>query len=113
MDTHKRLHENISALADGELPHTERELAFAALDTAEGQAVWRAYHRIGDVLRDEADGTLGEAFSAELAARLAAEPAHELSPFNGADPAAPAYDPAAPATPAIGQPEPNADVMLP
>lgn len=113
MDTHKRLHENISALADGELPHTERELAFAALDTAEGQAVWRAYHRIGDVLRDEADGTLSEAFSAALAARLAAEPAHELTTFNGADPAAPAYDPATPATPAIGQPEPNADVMLP
>ena len=69
MDTHKRLHENISALADGELPHTERELAFAALDTAEGKAVWRAYHLIGDVLRDEADGGLGESFSAELAAR--------------------------------------------
>ena len=112
MDTHKRLHENISALADGELPHTERELAFAALDTAEGRAVWRAYHLTGDILRDEANGSLSGAFSAELAARLAAEPAHELSPFTtgGGDPAAPPFDPSAPS---LGQPEPNADVMLP
>lgn len=115
MDTHKRLHENISALADGELPHTERELAFAALDTAEGQAVWRAYHLTGDVLRDEADGTLSDAFNAELAARLAAEPAYEPSheppsfAAGGVDPAAAAFEPGAP----IGQAEPNADVILP
>ncbi|HEX8403738.1 MAG TPA: sigma-E factor negative regulatory protein [Duganella sp.] len=105
MDTHKRLHENISALADGELPHTERELAFAALDTAEGRAVWRAYHLTGDILRDEANGSLSAAFSAELAARLAAEPAYEVPAFSagGGDPA----------TPPVGQPEPNADVILP
>jgi sigma-E factor negative regulatory protein RseA len=115
MDTHKRLHENISALADGELPNTERELAFAALDTAEGQAVWRAYHLTGDILRDQADGTLSEAFSAELAARLAAEPAHELSPFTAggvdanADVDTAPFEPGAP----IGQSEPNADVILP
>ncbi len=108
MDTQKRLHENISALADGELPHSERELAFAALDTAEGQAAWRAYHLTGDVLRDEADGTLSDGFSAALAARLAAEPAHEVSPFSP-DPAAP-FDPGAPPR---NQPESNADVILP
>ena len=111
MDTQKRLHENISALADGELPHSERELAFAALDTADGQAAWRAYHLTGDVLRDEADGTLSDGFSAALAERLAAEPALEISPFtSGAgDPAAPPFD--APA-PSEDYPESRADVIL-
>lgn len=82
MDTLKRLHENISALADGELADSERELAFAALDSEEGKAAWRAYHLIGDVLRSEADGALdlGSAASAALAARLAEEPA--LSSLN-------------------------------
>jgi sigma-E factor negative regulatory protein RseA len=112
MDTQKRLHENISALADGELPHSERELAFAALDTAEGQAAWRAYHLTGDVLRDEADGTLSDGFGAALAARLAAEPAHEVSPFapDASDADAPPFDPGAPSQ---NQPESNADVILP
>ncbi|MEV4778783.1 sigma-E factor negative regulatory protein [Burkholderia sp. LMU1-1-1.1] len=112
MDTQKRLHENISALADGELPHSERELAFAALDTVEGQAAWRAYHLTGDVLRDEADGTLSAGFSAALAARLAAEPAHELSPFTpgATDPAAPPFDQSAPPE---DRPESRADVILP
>jgi sigma-E factor negative regulatory protein RseA len=112
MDTQKRLHENISALADGELPHSERELAFAALDTADGQAAWRAYHLAGDVLRDQADGTLSDGFSAALAERLAAEPAHELSPFTpgAGDPAAPPFD--AP-PPSEDYPESRADVILP
>nr|WP_315392323.1 sigma-E factor negative regulatory protein [uncultured Duganella sp.] len=112
MDTQKRLHENISALADGELPHSERDLAFAALDTAEGQAAWQAYHLTGDVLRDEADGTLSEGFNARLAARLAAEPAHELSPFTPgvSDPAAPPFDPDVPPG---DRSESNADVILP
>lgn len=112
MDTQKRLHENISALADGELPLSERELAFAALETADGQAAWRAYHLTGDVLRDQADGTLSEGFSAALAARLAAEPAHEVSPFTqgGADDAAPPFERDAPAA---DRPESRADVILP
>jgi sigma-E factor negative regulatory protein RseA len=75
MDTHKTLHEHISALADGELSDSERELAFAALDTPEGQAAWRAYHLAGDVLRSTSDGALSAGFSARLAAALAAEPA--------------------------------------
>ncbi|SEN21411.1 sigma-E factor negative regulatory protein RseA [Duganella sp. CF517] len=111
MDTQKRLHENISALADGELPHSERELAFAALDTADGQAAWRAYHLIGDALRDEADGILSDGFGAALAQRLDAEPAHELSPFTpgAGDPAAPPFD----APPPEDFPESRADVILP
>ncbi|RFP20549.1 transcriptional regulator [Duganella sp. BJB488] len=99
MDTQKRLHENISALADGELADSERELALAALDTAEGQAAWRAYHLTGDVLRDQASGALSDDFGASLAARLAAEPAY----VPAAAPAGRAADPA----------ETPADVILP
>ncbi len=76
MDTQKRLHENISALADGELPDCERELAMAELGTVEGQAAWRAYHLAGDVLRNTPQGELSAGFNAALAARLALEPAH-------------------------------------
>ncbi|WP_082488818.1 sigma-E factor negative regulatory protein [Duganella sp. Leaf61] len=93
MDTHKRLHENISALADGELAQSEQELAFAALETAEGRAAWQAYHLVGDVLRDSAQGALSSGFRAALAARLDNEPAHELSPLapGATDPAAPPF----------------------
>lgn len=93
MDTHKRLHENISALADGELAQSEQELAFAALETAEGRAAWQAYHLVGDVLRDSAQGALSNGFRAALAARLDNEPAHELSPLapGATDPAAPPF----------------------
>jgi len=104
MDTQKRLHENISALADGELADSERELALAALDTPEGQAAWRAYHLTGDVLRDQAQGGLSDGFSASLAARLAAEPAYTPE----AAPVGRAADPRAP-----DQAESPADVILP
>jgi sigma-E factor negative regulatory protein RseA len=73
MDTSKRLHENISALADGELPDSERELALAALASDDGRAAWHAYHVIGDTLRAGADGALSDGFAARLARRLAAE----------------------------------------
>ncbi|WP_082491357.1 sigma-E factor negative regulatory protein [Duganella sp. Leaf126] len=76
MDTHKRLHENISALADGELAQSEQELAFATLQTEEGRAAWQVYHLTGDVLRDSACGALSSGFDAALAARLAQEPAY-------------------------------------
>lgn len=106
MDTQKRLHENISALADGELADSERELALAALDTAEGQAAWQAYHLAGDVLRDEASGALSDGFSASLAARLATEPAYTASATRaerGSGPSASTPD----------QAESPADVILP
>jgi len=76
MGTDKKLREHISALADGELPDSERELAFAALDTPAGRAAWQAYHLTGDALRDTASGELSDDFSTRLAARLAGEPAH-------------------------------------
>jgi sigma-E factor negative regulatory protein RseA len=83
MDTDKKLREHISALADGELPDSERELAFAALDTPAGRAAWLAYQLTGDALRGAPPPALSDGFGARLAARLAAEPAH--APAEGAD----------------------------
>ena len=103
MDTQKRLHENISALADGELPDSERELAFAALGTVEGQAAWRAYHLAGDVLRGAPGGELSDDFGAALARRLAAEPAYV--PATDADSSG--------ATPRQDQAQSPAAVILP
>lgn len=77
MDTHKKLREHISALADGELSDSERELALAALATPTGQAAWRAYHLAGDALRAVPDAGLSAQFDARLAARLAAEPPYQ------------------------------------
>ncbi|SDF55877.1 MULTISPECIES: sigma-E factor negative regulatory protein [unclassified Duganella] len=76
MDSDKKLREHISALVDGELPDSERELALAALNTQAGRAAWQAYQLTGDTLRNTPGPGLSDAFSARLAARLAAEPAH-------------------------------------
>lgn len=74
MDTQKRLHENISAMTDGELSPHEVELAFAALNTPEGRVAWDAYHQIGDTLRSTSVGAeLSTEFPVRLAARLATE----------------------------------------
>ncbi len=74
MDMQKKLHENISALADGELASSEMELVFAALDTPEGRAAWNVYRQIGEVLRSDRCGAeLGADFEVRMAARLAAE----------------------------------------
>ena len=75
MDTHKKIREHISALSDGELPAQDLELAFAALQTADGRQAWQAYHRIGDVLRAQATPEMSDAFAQKLAERLAGEPA--------------------------------------
>jgi sigma-E factor negative regulatory protein RseA len=74
MDTHKKIREHISALSDGELPAADLELAFAALQSADGQLAWTSYFRIGDVLRAQATPELSDHFDAALAARLDAEP---------------------------------------
>jgi sigma-E factor negative regulatory protein RseA len=76
MDTHKKIREHVSALSDGELPASDIELAFAALHAADGHQAWVTYHRIGDVLRAQATPDLSDSFEQRLAARLAAEPAH-------------------------------------
>jgi sigma-E factor negative regulatory protein RseA len=80
MDTQKRLHENISAMTDGELSPHEVELAFAALNTPEGRVAWDAYHQIGDTLRcTGTGGELSPDFPVRLAARLATEAHAERS----------------------------------
>ena len=76
MDTHKKIREHISALADGELSPADIELAFAALHAVDGHRAWITYHRIGDVLRAQAAPELSDDFNARLAERLAREPAH-------------------------------------
>lgn len=108
MDTQKRLHENISALADGELPDSERELALAALGTVEGRAAWRAYHLTGDVLRNTPGPELSAGFDAALAARLAAEPSHAAAGENAAASSAETAD-----ARRQDQAESPADVILP
>ena len=75
MDTHKKIREHISALGDGELSATDLELAFAALESADGKQAWNTYHHIGDVLRAQATPALSDGFAARLAERLAAEAA--------------------------------------
>ncbi len=75
MDTHKKIRVHISALSDGELAPADLELAFAALQSADGQQAWNLYHRIGDVLRAQATPELSDGFLDRLNARLAAESA--------------------------------------
>lgn len=76
MDAHKKIREHISALSDGELPAADLELAFAALQAADGQHAWITYFRIGDELRAQATPGLSDGFAERLAERLAAEPSH-------------------------------------
>ena len=74
MDTHKKIREHISSLSDGELSAADLELAFAALQSADGQQTWNTYHHIGDVLRAQATPDLSRGFAERLAARLDIEP---------------------------------------
>eukprot|EP01030_Chromulinospumella_sphaerica_P009265 gene9265-9076_t len=80
LDMPTRMREQLSALADGELDESERELALAALATPDGQRHWRAYHLLGDVLRAHAgrapDAQAEASLLAGLAQRLADEPAY-------------------------------------
>ena len=87
MDTLKSLHENISALADGELPDSELELTLAALNDPEARRAWQTYHLIGDVLRC-AEARPGVDFAARVAARLAAEDGTDAAAQAASVPAA-------------------------
>jgi sigma-E factor negative regulatory protein RseA len=73
MDTHKKMRELVSALADGEVSDADLELAFAALLGRDGQQAWSLYHQIGDALRQADGAALSGGFSERLAARLDAE----------------------------------------
>lgn len=78
MEMQTQMRARLSALADGELDQSERELALAALATPEGQYYWRAYQLLGDTLRQEAEQAAGaseqRAFQGRLTQKLAAEP---------------------------------------
>ena len=65
--------EQISALMDGELGRHDAETALAALES-EGEArdTWRAYHLIGDSMRDAR--LLSSGFAARVAGKIAQEP---------------------------------------
>jgi sigma-E factor negative regulatory protein RseA len=69
-----QLHENISALADGELAGSDIELACATLATPDGQVAWQAYYQIGAALRSQHCGAeLSPDFASRLASRLATD----------------------------------------
>ena len=75
MNTKEMTREQISALADGEVPDECMDTALAALRQQEGKSDWDIYHQIGDVLRsDDMVVTLSPGFAARLSARLDAEP---------------------------------------
>lgn len=90
MDTNKKNRELISALSDGEIPDTDQELAFAALDTPDGRQAWALLHQIGDVLRAAPAPDLSPGFEERLAARLAAEPLPGKRAAAASDTAGPA-----------------------
>ena len=76
--------EKISQLMDGELEESDTARAVSALrDEGEGRQAWRAYHLIGDALRDTR--TLSPDFAERMAARLAGEPT-VLAPAASAPP---------------------------
>jgi sigma-E factor negative regulatory protein RseA len=75
MFTKSLAQERISIFADGETSDEQLDIALADLRNEDGRASWELYHQIGDLLRsDEMAIPLSAAFSASMAARLAAEP---------------------------------------
>ena len=75
------MREKISALADGELGGQEAGGALDALGTDAGVGeAWRAYHLIGDAMRDAPPLSAG--FSARVMARLSREPVTVAARFS-------------------------------
>jgi sigma-E factor negative regulatory protein RseA len=76
MNTNDMAREQISALADGELPEQHVNMVLGTLRQMENKADWEIYHQIGDVLRsDDMAVLLSAGFASRMAARLDAEPA--------------------------------------
>jgi sigma-E factor negative regulatory protein RseA len=76
MNTKDMAREQISALADGELPEQHVNMVLGTLRQIENKADWEIYHQIGDVLRsDDMAVPLSAGFASRMAARLDAEPA--------------------------------------
>lgn len=75
MTTKNCTHEQISALADGEVAEDQFDSVLAALKTPEGRETWKQYHEIGDVLRsDDMAISMSSDFTSRLMARLDNEP---------------------------------------
>jgi sigma-E factor negative regulatory protein RseA len=76
MTTNNMTREQISALADGELPKRQVDMALTALRQDSNRADWELYHQIGDVLRSEDMAVaLSPGFAARMATRLDTESA--------------------------------------
>lgn len=75
MTTKNFTHEQISALADGEVAEDQFDSVLAALKTPEGRKSWAQYHEIGDVLRsDDMALSMSSDFTSRLMSRLDNEP---------------------------------------
>lgn len=75
MNTKEMTREQISALADDELPNGHIDALLVALRNKEVKSDWDIYHQIGDVLRsDDMAMELSPGFASRLSARLDAEP---------------------------------------
>lgn len=90
MDSGEMNRQRISALVDGELDAAEARDLLGRMHDSEARTTWNAYHRIGDIIRNDAMARdLSRDFSARMAERLAAEPAllapkrRLLSRFSG------------------------------
>ncbi len=78
MDTKLTQHEQLSALADGQLDDAAFEQAMQFAHEEEGRASWQLYHLVGDVLRSPElahHAADNGAFLQRLQQRLADEPA--------------------------------------
>ncbi len=90
MDSGEMNRQRISALVDGELGAAEARDLLGRMHDAQARTTWDAYHRIGDMIRNDAMARdLSRDFSVRMAERLAAEPAllapkrRLLSRFSG------------------------------
>lgn len=75
MDSNIKTQEQISAMADGEIPVEQLDALLVSLRDKSAQEDWKLYHQIGDLLRSEdMNVRLSDNFSARMSAMLEAEP---------------------------------------
>ncbi|MEC4721995.1 sigma-E factor negative regulatory protein [Noviherbaspirillum sp. CPCC 100848] len=75
MDSKIKTQEQISAMADGEIPVEQLDGLLASLRDKNAQEDWKLYHQIGDLLRSEdMNVRLSDDFSSRMSAMLDAEP---------------------------------------
>ena len=75
MNDDVNMHEQLSALADGQLQDEAFARAMELAGTSDGLATWQIYHLVGDVMRSsELARPADMTFLSELRVKLAAEP---------------------------------------